>query len=148
MFLLSLSTKQTVECNVNWLHHPSKGTPFPCDNFNCLVEKFELLKTETGGYLLKEQEFQTSSNLCQNFDCWIEKFNIEQTSYGFELKLKKEEEETQQEESIFKSIFKTSSQNNPNQPQRHQTSFDIFQTFKTEEDVESNLEEDFYDMFY
>lgn len=156
IFLLSLSTKQTVECNVNWLHPKtnSKGLEesnnFPCDNFNCLVDKFELLKTETGGFLLKEQ--QTSNSNCHTFDCWIQQFNIEQTSYGFELKLK-QPVATEEPRSIFKSIFKSASAPSPS-PQAPQAAsrqtLDIFQTYKTTEEEESrtNLEEDFYDMFY
>ena len=49
---------------------------FPCDNFICLLETFELLKTESG-FLFNELLLTSSENLvnsgsrCSDFECWF-----------------------------------------------------------------------------
>ena len=49
---------------------------FPCDNFICLLETFELLKTESG-FLFNELLLTSSENLvnsgsrCSDLECWF-----------------------------------------------------------------------------
>ena len=70
-----------------------------CQNFVCLLSKFDLLKTDSG-YLLTPFEDRTrtaaaattttkkASKDCKRFDCWLSQFNSKQKSYGWELTLK------------------------------------------------------------
>jgi hypothetical protein len=69
-----------------------------CQNFVCLLSKFDLLKTDSG-YLLTPFEDRTRTAAattttkkvgkdCKRFDCWLSQFNSKQKSYGWELTLK------------------------------------------------------------
>ena len=60
----------------------SETTPFPCDNFICLLQKFELLKTDNG-YFVNRRNSKASN--CVHFKCWLNKFNIVQTSFGYQF---------------------------------------------------------------
>ena len=66
---------------------------FPCDNFICLLETFELLKTESGFLLNKlptsSENPVNSGSRCTNFKCWFKQFKVEPKSYGFEFSLLK-----------------------------------------------------------
>ena len=66
---------------------------FPCDNFICLLETFELLKTESGFLLNKlptsSENPVNSGSRCTDFKCWFKKFKVEPKSYGFEFSLQK-----------------------------------------------------------
>merc|ERR1712241_1643460 len=56
-----------------------------CDNFICLLQRFEVVKTESGFLLNKIQE-NHSQPKCKNFKCWLKQFDIVPRSYGYELK--------------------------------------------------------------
>ena len=64
---------------------------FPCDNFICLLETFELLKTESGFLLNKlptsSENPVNSGSRCTNFKCWFKQFKVVPKSYGFEFSL-------------------------------------------------------------
>ena len=63
----------------------------PCDNFICLLEKFEIMKTQDG-FLLNKLTPQTQQGTqlpkCTDLTCWLNQFRIKPKSYGFELKIK------------------------------------------------------------
>ena len=63
----------------------------PCDNFICLLEKFEIMKTQDG-FLLNNLTQQTQKGTqqakCTDLPCWLNQFSIKPKSYGFELKIK------------------------------------------------------------
>ena len=63
---------------------------FPCDNFICLLAKFELLKTESGFLLNKlptpsEKPVKNHESGCADFKCWFKQFKVVPKSYGFEF---------------------------------------------------------------
>ena len=62
----------------------------PCDNFICLLEKFEIITTKNG-LLLKRNPIKKrlSEKKCKDFQCWFSKFSLKKTSYGFEMTHKK-----------------------------------------------------------
>ena len=63
----------------------------PCDTFICLLEKFEIMKTQDG-FLLNKLTPQTQQGTqqpkCTDLLCWLNQFSIKPKSYGFELKIK------------------------------------------------------------
>ena len=61
----------------------SEQPSFPCDNFICLLQKFELLKTDRG-FLVKRRNSQSHED-CVHFKCWLNKYKLTKTSYGFEF---------------------------------------------------------------
>jgi hypothetical protein len=61
-----------------------------CQNFVCLLSKFDLLKTDTGYILTPFEDISASmakksSKNCKRFDCWLSQFKSTQKSYGWEL---------------------------------------------------------------
>ena len=78
--------------NEQWMNHVlttstfhlQVPTTFPCDNFICLLQKFQLLKTENG-YLVEKKPSKQKPENCVHFQCWLKKFQISQTSFGFEF---------------------------------------------------------------
>jgi len=79
----------------------SLETALGCQNFVCLLSKFDLLKTDTGYILTPLEEFagasrttKTSSGKeCKRFDCWLSQFRSKEKSYGWELTFKTSPEE-------------------------------------------------------
>ena len=65
------------------MEHTSEQPSFPCDNFICLLQKFELLKTDRG-FLVKRSKSKSHED-CVHFKCWLNKYKLTKTSYGFEL---------------------------------------------------------------
>ena len=57
---------------------------FPCDNFICLLQNFELMKTNNG-YLVRKLQKSESSENCVHFKCWLNKFRLTKTKFGFEF---------------------------------------------------------------
>ena len=73
-----------------------------CQNFVCLLSKFDLLKTDTGYVLTPFVEFpaadstpKKSVKVCKRFDCWLSQFRSKQKSYGWELTFKSLPEDAQ-----------------------------------------------------
>jgi hypothetical protein len=71
-------------------------TALGCQNFVCLLSKYDLTKTDTG-YILQpyEDTVKRSGKECKRFDCWLAQFYSKEKSYGLELifKAAKEDEE-------------------------------------------------------
>ena len=175
---IGLSTKSTVECNPgghfeflnfgaqNHEEQPSVTTPvgasgegslnnnseLPCDNFICLLQKFELLKTENG-YLLKKTPVATAPKIpksCKSFSCWKSQFEIIKTSYGFELSQKVHRDESPPDFGIFRSQTTTSTTASPPTPVQepptiNREEFNIFENFK-ENSFSSDLGRNFKEM--
>lgn len=74
-----------------------------CENFVCLLDNFEILKTTTGFMLTNMSSLQSQSD-CQTFSCWINRFQIKETSYGFEL-VDKSKDEDQKTLSDYDDIY-------------------------------------------
>ena len=82
-----------------------------CENFQCVILKFELLKTRSGFLLtrLTEAEFPSSSTdscsgaetLDPNFVCWLDSFKINEKGYGFELISNSANSDFDYEDGIF-----------------------------------------------
>ena len=67
---------------------------FPCASFECLLDKFEVMRT-SNGYLLNKipqradgRPSAADESPCKNLACWLQKFNLKSTSYGYELSFK------------------------------------------------------------
>ncbi len=155
LFLLSLSTQQSVECNAIWNQNEKSSSSssssneaqksisesFPCDTFICMLDHFELLKTPQG-FLLKalnskpEPSGQAKTN-CDNFQCWFKAFQISKTSYGFELTRKKQAsaQESQQQQPTMATTTMSPFDLFRHQSTRQPQNFDIFQTYKDTEDL-------------
>lgn len=64
-----------------------------CQNFVCLLSKFDLMKTSTGYILTPQEDSQPVAKSgggkeCRRFDCWLAQFTSEEKSYGWELTFK------------------------------------------------------------
>ena len=66
-------------------HQNTEKVNISCDNFICLLQKFEVVKTESG-FLLNKIHQNHSQPKCKNFKCWLKQFDIVPKSYGYELK--------------------------------------------------------------
>ena len=74
----------------------SLETALGCQNFVCLLSKFDLLKTDTGYILTPLEDLagpsrttkSSSGKECKRFDCWLSQFRSQEKTYGWELTFK------------------------------------------------------------
>ena len=64
-----------------------------CETFSCLASNFELLRTDRGYLLTKEQASNDggAASCKNNLTCWLGHFDVRPTGFGFELVLKSSE---------------------------------------------------------
>ena len=115
--------KQLTNANNNQLMtNVNKNKPqqqFPCDNFICLLDKFELLKTESGFLLNKLNPSEKSrvknnhQSGCADFKCWFDQFKVVPKSYGFEFSRQKIPSEISTSTTIITSAMPTTSSPKP-----------------------------------
>ena len=86
-----------------------------CQNFVCLLSKYDLMKTSTGYILTPQEDSQQpatkSGKECKRFECWLAQFTSEEKSYGWELTFKPTKKSGHKDKSSSSRSSSSSSSN-------------------------------------
>ena len=87
----SQSNHQVTSSTVNATVTTASTTahPIKCRSFVCLLDKFEVLKTDDG-FILRRLDRPAKSG-CKGFACWMRQFKVQKLSYGFQLQLRNQQ---------------------------------------------------------
>lgn len=98
--------------------HVGQPTDLACQDFICLLAKYDLLKTDKGYVLTADERPRPNITAgCSDFACWMNQFIVRKKTYGFELvhkdllasDLGAQQSKADQNEADFAKIFQLGS---------------------------------------
>ena len=78
----STTVATTQDTTTSTTQRPPNATG--CEDFICLLAKFDLIKTNKG-YILEKTAKSVPGSECSTFHCWLNQFSVKNLSYGLEL---------------------------------------------------------------